>query len=152
MNLPLRFALIAALLASAASCGIPKDSRGTLDRVRSARQIRVGLILASPDPALDAESRALLTRLSAATGALPRIVPGDAEPLLTRLEEGELDIVFGRFSAKSPWSTLVTLSPALATARQGKTDILTSAAMQNGENAWIALVEREARALPGTAR
>jgi ABC-type amino acid transport substrate-binding protein len=152
MNLPLRFALLAALLTASASCGIPQDSRGTLERVRSARQIRVGLILASPSPALDRQSRALLARLSAATGAQPRIVPGDAEPLLTRLEEGELDIVFGRFSANSPWSTLVTLSPPLATARQGKTDILTSAAMQNGENAWIALVEREARSLPGTGQ
>ena len=142
------FALLAACLA-AMSCDLPRDSDGTLDHVRASREIRVGLILAAPAATLDPRAAALVQRLAAATGATPRVVPGDAEPLLARLEEGELDLVVGRFTASSPWSTLVTLSPPLAKAKQGRTEIVLAAAMQNGENEWISLVEREARALPG---
>lgn len=74
---------------------------------------------------------------------------GDAEPLLARLEESELDLVVGRFTKTSPWATLVALTPPLATEKQGKTEIVLAAAMANGENEWISLVEREARELPG---
>jgi ABC-type amino acid transport substrate-binding protein len=141
--------LLAALCALCASCGLPKDSDGTLERVRGSGQIRVGLILSSPDATVDPRARALLDRVAAATGAQPRIVPGDAEPLLARLEEEELDLVIGRFTGTSPWATLVSLSPPLATEKQGKTEIILAAAMANGENEWISLVEREARELPG---
>jgi hypothetical protein len=142
-----RFAVLGALCAMAASCGLPKDSEGTLDRVRESRQIRVGLILAGAP--IDPRAGMLLARLRGATGAEPRLVPGDAEPLLSRLEEGELDLVVGRFTAASPWSTMVTLTPPLATTKQGESELILAAAMQNGENAWISLVEREARELPG---
>jgi ABC-type amino acid transport substrate-binding protein len=135
---------LAALCAAASACGLPKDTEGTLERIRGAGEIRVGLVLSRPD--------ALLQRLQAATGARPRIFPGDGEPLLARLEEGEVDLVIGRFTATTPWSTMVSLTPPLAKAKQGKTEIILAAAMQNGENEWIALVEREARALPETEK
>jgi ABC-type amino acid transport substrate-binding protein len=147
MNRPT--AMLALLCALCASCGLPKDSDGTLDRVRAARVIRVGLILSGPGAALDPRAGALLARLEAATGARPRLFPGDAEPLLARLEEEELDLVVGRFTATSPWRTLVSLTPPLAREKQGKTEIVLAAAMANGENEWISLVEREARELPG---
>ena len=142
------------LLALAASCslsacGLPKDTDGTLERVRAAGEIRVGLILGSPQGPLDPRARALLERVGRATGAQPRLTGGDAEPLLARLEEGELDLVVGRFTKTSPWATLVALTPPLATEKQGKTEIVLAAAMANGENEWISLVEREARELPG---
>jgi hypothetical protein len=149
MKRPTHLALLAALWIVPASCGLPKDSEGTLERVRQSHQLRVGLILAAPGAPIEEPASALLARLAAATGAAPRLLPGDAEPLLSRLEEGELDLVVGRFTASSPWSTLVTLSPPLATTKQGETEIILAAAMQNGENEWISLVEREARALPG---
>lgn len=143
------FPVFAAISMLCASCGLPKDTDGTLERVRGARQIRVGLILSSPEASLDPRAGALLERLQRATGAQPRIFPGDAEPLLARLEEEELDLVIGRFTSSSPWRTLVALSPPLATTKQGKTEIILAAAMANGENEWISLVEREARRLPG---
>ena len=149
MKWALSFPVIAALCVAAAACGLPKDSRGTLDQIRAAREIRVGLVLASPGAPVHPQAAALLRRLSAATGAGPRVFSGDGEPLLARLEEGELDLVLGRFTASTPWSRLVTLSPPLAKAKQGETEIILAAAMENGENEWIALVEREARALPG---
>jgi ABC-type amino acid transport substrate-binding protein len=152
MNRPPLLAILAALCAAATACGLPKDSEGTLERIRGARVIRVGLILSRPDAPLDRRAEALLRRLQAATGASPRIFPGDGEPLLARLEEGEVDLVIGRFTATTPWSTLVSLTPPLAKTKQGKTEIILAAAMQNGENEWISLVEREARALPETEK
>ncbi|HEX8216992.1 MAG TPA: hypothetical protein VF577_05970 [Allosphingosinicella sp.] len=137
------------LTALCVSCGLPKDTDGTLERVRGAREIRVGLILSSPEASIDARAGALLERLERATGARPRFFPGDAEPLLARLEEEQLDLVVGRFTKTTPWSTLVTLTPPLATEKQGETEIILAAAMANGENEWISLVEREARELPG---
>jgi len=133
----------------AASCGLPRDTEGTLERVRAEREIRVGLILGGPRGALDPRARALLERVARTTGARPRLTGGDAEPLLARLEEGELDLVVGRFTKSTPWATLVSLTPPLATEKQGKTEIILAAAMANGENEWISLVEREARDLPG---
>lgn len=133
-----------------ASCGLPKDAEGTLDAVRAAHRIRVGFIAEGAAPLPRPEAAALLRRLAAATGARPVAVTGDAEPLLSRLEDGDLDLVLGRFTRKTPWRTLVTLSPPLATEKQRDTEIVLAAAMRNGENEWVALVEREARALPGT--
>lgn len=133
------FLLGAALLA--AGCGsIPSDPDGTLDRIRSQRVFRVGLI-ASPEPPPES-ARTLLRRLSRATGARARLEPGAAEALLTRLEEGGLDLVLGELAEKSPWAARVTLTEPLAA---GEGTIL-AAATRNGENAWIALVHREARA------
>ena len=127
-----------------ASCGpFPADPRGTLERVRSERSYRVGLI--APADRSMPEAGRLLRRVSAATGASPRVQTGDAEPLLKRLEEGELDLVVGRFDAKSPWKLQVSFGPALRREKQGKTRLQLLPAMRNGENAWISLVERAAR-------
>jgi ABC-type amino acid transport substrate-binding protein len=147
MKMPL--VAVAALCALVSSCGLPKDTDGTLERVRAAREFRVGLILGGPRGALDPRARALLERVGRAAGARPRLIGGDAEPLLARLEEGELDLVVGRFTKTTPWATLVSLTPPLATEKQGRTEIILAAAMANGENEWISLLEREARQLPG---
>ena len=82
-------------------------------------------------------------RLSRATGARPALEAGAAEPLLTRLEEGGLDLVVGEFAEKSPWSTRVTFTDPIAV----EGPVMLAAAARNGENAWIGLVHREARAV-----
>ena len=111
--------------------------------MRAGGSFKVGLVapLSSTDPKIDA----LLKRIAKVSGARGRVESGDAEPLLNRLEEGELDLVIGRFKASSPWKRLVSFSPPLRTEKQGKTKIRLVAAMRNGENAWIGLIEREAR-------
>lgn len=76
---------------------------------------------------------------------MPVIERGDAEGLLKGLEQGRLDLVLGRFEKKSPWLSLVTFSPPLRVEKEGKETFHLAAAMRNGENAWIGLVEREAR-------
>ena len=121
------------------ACGsIPRDPDGTLDRVRASHVIRVGVVEGS-----DAW-RPLLARVAAATNARPRMQTGALEPLLLRLEEGDLDLVAGgQFAEDSPWIARVTLGPVL---RRDAT-INHHLVARNGENAWIMLIEREARAL-----
>lgn len=95
---------------------------------------------------------ALLGRVARASGAGGQVESGDSEPLLNRLEEGELDLVIGRFEAASPWKRMVSFSPPLRIKKHGKTKFHLVAALRNGENAWIGLVEREAREVAEPAR
>lgn len=134
------------LLSALTGCGeYPRDPQGTLDRVRSEGSFRVGLVAPLEAVGLDSKALALLQRVGSASGAAPMLERGDAEPLLDRLERGELDLVIGRFHAKTPWRRLVSFSPPLRVEMQGRTEIRLVAAMRNGENGWISLVEREAR-------
>lgn len=138
--------LLAAAFMAAGCDAMPSDPDGTLERVRSERVFKVGLI-ASPAPPPE-QAADLLRRLTRATAARPALEPGSAEALLTRLEEGELDLVLGEFAEKSPWSAKVTLTDPIAT--HGPT--ILAAAARNGENGWIALVHREARAAASAPR
>ena len=144
MRMPLALAAAAALLGAGCD-SIPKDPDGTLDRVRAERVFRVGVI-APHAGAHAAASRAFLAGVSAAAGAQPRIEAGAAEPLLKRLEEGEFDLVIGPMHEKSPWATMVSPLPPLAeeTTPHGKIRLLPIA--RNGENDWITLLHKEAKA------
>ena len=138
-----RIGLCLALLAAGSCADFPRDPEGTLHRVRAERSFRVGLV--APLSGGDPKVAALLRRVAKASGARGQVESGDAEPLLNRLEEGELDIVVGRFEAASPWKRLVSFSPPLRIEKHGKTEFHLVAAMRNGENAWIGLIGREAR-------
>lgn len=130
-----------------AGCGaVPVDPDGTLERIRGERRFNVGLI-ASGAPVAE-RAQGLLGRLSRATGARASVEHGAAEALLTRLEEGELDLVVGEFAEKSPWAAQVTLTEPIAA--EGR--MVLAAAARNGENGWIALVHREARAAAAGGR
>src|SRR5687768_17864740 len=140
-----RMLFLAALLLTGCDA-IPSDPDGTVERVRGEGLFRVGLIAShAPPPDRAADHR---RRLSKATGAKAAVERGPAEALLTRLEEGSLDLVLGEFAEKSPWAAKVTLSEPIG---PGGSTILAAAA-RNGENAWIALVHREARAAASAAR
>ena len=129
-----------------ASCGdFPKDPDSTLERIRNERAYRVGLV-ASPgktDP--DMKSQQLLAAIGHELQAPPKFFRGVTEGLLIALEEGHVDLVIGQFEKKSPWSTRVTFGPALSSRFRGKSELLLRPVMKNGENGWIALVERHAR-------
>ncbi|HEY0625273.1 MAG TPA: hypothetical protein VGD10_00925 [Allosphingosinicella sp.] len=136
--------ILAVLLAT--SCGdYPRDPEGTLKRVQGEKSFRVGLVAPLGEAGDGSEAARLLQAISVRTGAEPRIVRGDAEPLLNRLEEGDLDLVIGRFEKKSPWARLVTIGPPLRREMHKKVEFHLAPVMMNGENAWIGLVEREAR-------
>lgn len=143
-------ALICVLSALAGCSALPRDPDGTLDRVRDSGMMKVGIV-ETPGAALPAPARALLARLSAATGAKPQLMPGAAEPLLMALEAGKLDLVVGNFAHDTPWTQRVALSPPLAVrgAKEMRIDLI--AAMPPGENRWIMLVENSVRAVAPTA-
>ena len=142
----LRQFLIVSALVTALSCSdFPKDTESTLQRVKAERSFRVGLVSSDTSPAADPKVHAFLRSVGQAAQASPRIEQGEAEVLMPRLEQGELDLVIGRFEKKSPWSSLVTIGPPLRRLRHGKTECRVAPAMRNGENAWVALIERAAR-------
>ena len=147
----MKMPLALALLLTASACGdFPRDPDGTLDRIRSEGRFNVGLV--APLTAQGGPHEAFLDRLGNKTSARPAFTTGDSEPLLKKLEEGELDLVIGHFDKKSPWSTMVEIGPALHSEKQGKATIELTPVMPVGENAWIALVEAEARNAGGEAR
>jgi len=86
-----------------------------------------------------------VAQLEQATGAQTTIDAASAERQLVRLEEGDLDLVIGEFAADTPWATSVAIIEPLATRRAGKRTLELAPAARNGENRWIALVEREVR-------
>lgn len=90
-------------------------------------------------------ARLFIGRIERATGARAELDRGSLETQLSRLEEGELDLVIGEFAADSPWAQPVAIIEPLATRREGQRVIELAAAARNGENRWIALVEREVR-------
>ena len=137
--------LAVALIACAGCSDLPRDPDGTLERVMRERQFRVGIVASSGG--VHASHQALVARLARATGARPLIEQDSAEPLLIRLEEGDVDLVLGEFEHKGPWTTQVHMLPALARRTAGDREIVVAAAAANGENRWIMLVDREARAL-----
>ena len=99
----------AMLAATLAGCGmsIPADPDGTLDRV-SGGELRIG---ASPDPGLvDVESSTpsgplpdLAEQFAATLDARPEWAVGSEETLVGMLEAGDLDLVIGGFTEKTPW-------------------------------------------------
>ena len=126
---------------------MPRDQEGTLERIAEMREVRVGLVAAAEQSPDFARLRSFVERASAAAGGRPRVEHGTAEALLLRLEAGQLDLVVGEFDRASPWYRRVHLLPPIATRSEGDSEIEATAAARNGENGWIMLIEREARAL-----
>lgn len=144
-----RTALASISLLVAACDSIPKDSEGTLDRIRAEGRFSVGII-ASGQPAVGpARRRAMLRGVRAATDAEPVLEQGASESLLARLERGEIDLVVGELAPASPWGTRVTILPPLGEQVAADGHVHLVAAARNGENAWIALLHREARKVAG---
>lgn len=148
----LRVGLAAAAVALLAACGPwPRDIEGTRDRVEASRIIRVGLFQGSLSGPDRQRAAAYLDRLRRATGAAPQISTDAAEPLLARLEAGELDLVLGEVATDSPWVGEVAVIEPLAERDLAGRTIGFSPIARNGENSWIMLLEREVRDMRGGA-
>ena len=139
-----RLLLILLPLAAIGCGGIPKDPENTLERIRAERTFSVGIIGSGGMPVGLDRQEALLQGLVAATGARPGVQAGASEPLLARLEAGELDLVMGSLAPQSPWAKRVTIIPPLAEEVTAEGHVHVVAIARNGENAWIALLYREA--------
>ncbi|MBV8687116.1 MAG: hypothetical protein JOZ90_01100 [Alphaproteobacteria bacterium] len=136
--------LLGCLGLSLAGCdSLPRDPDHTLERVRSEKLIRVGVIADGGEgPGLGAAS-AFLGRVARATGARPALRRGASEALLLDLEAGKLDLVLGTVSPDSPWAAEVAILHPLAESAAPQ-HLLVSPIARNGENRWIMLLEREA--------
>ena len=88
---------------------------------------------------------ALVQRLAEATGATAAVSTGQVEDQLARLEDGQLDLVVGRFAEDSPWLSAVAILEPLSSRKVGQRTLNLAPVARNGENRWVALVEREIR-------
>ena len=132
------------LCVSVAACGpYPRDMDGTLDRVERTQRFTVGLSALSP--ADERIARRYVARLERATGSKARIEEGPLERHLVRLETGDVDLVIAEIAEQSPWATPVSLIEPLRRRREGKHRLGLSPVAANGENRWVALLEREVR-------
>ena len=132
------------LLMLVAGCGAyPRDTQGTLNRVEQTRLLRVGL--ANLDPADVDTAKSYIARLERQTGAKAQVTSGGSERLLARLEAGDLDLVLGDFAEDSPWLASVALIEPLTTRTVGERMIGLAPVTANGENRWVALLERTVR-------
>lgn len=147
----MKYLLLAAAVLLSACDALPRDPAGTTQRIERSKSFRIGF--ASQDIEGNAPVRSLIAALEDETKARAVIVSGGGEGLLSRLQEGDLDIVIGRFKSDSPWQTEIAFGPALATEGRSSGPVELKAAMRNGENRWITQVERASRiVIEGGAR
>jgi ABC-type amino acid transport substrate-binding protein len=134
-----------------AGCGlqIPADPFGTLDRVRESGVLRVGV---SPTPPWTVATEgsdptglepALLARYAERLGATIEWEVGGEEALMGLMEEGELDVIVGGLTDRSPWIDKAALTRGY---RESMTEEGESVrhvmAVRLGENAFMSDLER----------
>jgi ABC-type amino acid transport substrate-binding protein len=149
LNIFSKAALAVLVMLLMTSCGlqVPADPDGTLERI-SGGTLRVGVSHNPPwtavrDGADPAGSEADLVRQFAATheAAIAWTAAGE-ESLMGQLEGGELDLVIGGLTKKSPWSDKAALTQPYAEGRApdgGKVEYVMAARM--GENAFLRELE-----------
>ena len=135
-----RVAFALGILALGGCDHFPQDPDNTLAAIREHRAVRVGI-----DAPLPPEAATLLTEIEHATGARAQITRGGVEPLLAKLDNGEIDMVVAPFRKETPWAAQVALSPPVRVEGDGENALEWRAAMRTGENRWIMLVEINAR-------
>lgn len=139
---------VAVLLILLTACGpIPRDPDGTSEAIAARGHIRLGV---TTDTSTLTGEPQRIRDLVGALGTPVRIERGATEPLLTRLEEGELDLVLTPLAADTPWAKRVTLGPALLSDDVAGKSLELRPAMRMGENAFIFRVHRAALAVGGT--
>lgn len=128
---------------------IPADPDGTLDRVVTSGELRVGAsvqppyvtVPVAPEEDPGGSEVELVDGFAESLGAEAVWVVGGEEDLVRRLEEGELDVVVGGLTAKSPWGSKVALTrPYLTVQEHGKKVDHVLAAVP-GENALLSELE-----------
>lgn len=140
--------LVLGLLSTGCGLSIPADPDGTLQRVRGG-VLRVGASPHEPWIVWGGEraptgSEAVIVGAFAETlDARVEWSRGGEEDLIGRLERGELDLVVGGLTAKTPWvnKAAITKPYRKVTAADGTAEELVFAA-RNGENAFLVELER----------
>lgn len=135
--------VLAASLVALPGCDLPQDQEQTEILVRERGAIRLGRVAgARPDPV----GEAVLAAVSHDIGVGIETREGESERLLSDLEEGELDLVYGHFPQDSPWSRKVYFGQPLGWDSPPPPHThVPRFVMRNGENRWIMRIERAAR-------
>ncbi|WP_324650636.1 transporter substrate-binding domain-containing protein [Georgenia sp. H159] len=140
---------IALLTLVGCSATIPTDPDGTLDRVTGGT-LRVGVspsppwtdLPDGPDGDPEGTEIRLVEDFAESIRADVEWVPGGEEDLIGRLERGELDLVVGGLTARSPWSEKAALTYRYTetTGPEGEKELHVMAAPM-GENAFLVELE-----------
>jgi membrane-bound lytic murein transglycosylase MltF len=138
---------LAALLTLPGCAAIPADPEGTLERV-SGGVLRVGMSQHEPWTALEDGERSgvevrLIEEFAAERDADVEWRDGGEEALIGQLHRGELDVVVGGLTEKSPWSSHAALTRpyVVVTSPEGSPEPHVLAARM-GENALLVALER----------
>lgn len=139
-----------ALLLTACSVTIPSDPDGTLERV-TGEKLRVGVSHNPPWTDTSGGSSptgtetTLIADFAAAHDAHVVWETGGEEHLMTLLRDGQLDVVIGGLTDRSPWTSHAALTTPYTevTGTDGSTEkhVL---AVPLGENAFMVALERHA--------
>jgi polar amino acid transport system substrate-binding protein len=146
--------------AALAGCQVPADPDGTLERVRGGT-MRVGITTHIPWTEVPDRGAprgvevTLVQRFARSLNARVRWREGAEAELVEAMKAGELDLVVGGLTGRSPWHKEVALTRPYLRA-DGEKHVL---AAPLGENAWLVRLERflldresEARRLLEAAR
>jgi polar amino acid transport system substrate-binding protein len=138
---------LAALVAVSGCAAIPVDPEGTLERV-SGGVLRVGMSEHEPWTARDGGGRSgveveLVEEFAAGLDAEVEWHDGGEESLIEELHRGELDVVVGGLTEKSPWGSHAALTRpyVVVTGPTGSPEPHVMAARM-GENALLVALER----------
>ncbi|OYO21263.1 ABC transporter substrate-binding protein [Enemella dayhoffiae] len=141
-------ALLVATLTLAGCSAIPRDPEHTLERIRSERVLRLGV---SPNPPwttvegnrVGGTEVDLVRSFATVQGAVLETVVGGEEPLIKRMERGEVDVLVGGLTTANKWSNKVGSTRAYARSvdPEGKTERHVMA-VRLGENRLLSELER----------
>ncbi|WBQ19057.1 hypothetical protein [Sphingobium yanoikuyae] len=148
-GLNVNWLVLGATLLLPACEALPVDPENTSQKIVRDRQFTVGLVAGTTQERMVEQ---LLGEVAKRTHARPRVVSGATEILLQGVSKGKLDLVIGEFTKNSPWQTDVAFGPPLRSSGLKSDPLELKAAMRNGENRWITLVERASRAVSAEAR
>ncbi|GAA1391790.1 transporter substrate-binding domain-containing protein [Luteococcus peritonei] len=130
-----------------AGCGIPKDPDNTLQRIDQEGEILVGVAPAPPlvevSNGMPSGPEAELAKGFARTrGATITWVVAGQEELVKQLEDGQIDLMVGGLTSKSPFKSKVGLTRAYATDVDDHGDTVKHVvAVPLGENAMVSALE-----------
>jgi hypothetical protein len=120
--LPRRGFLAGALAVAVAGCDLPRDAGGTLNRIRSGRELRVGVSENPPWVRFEGDAAggiepALMSDWGERLGARPVWFRGSEPVLFQALRERVLDIVIAGLTRDNPWSPKLAISRTYLVAR-----------------------------------